>query len=100
LLALRSKGLVRFVPVRDERAVRYGQRADVRWRMTDADLAVLAVLLLRGPQTVSEVRARAQRLHPFDDPAQVDAVLDALAARTPSPFAARMPRRAGNGETR
>lgn len=106
LLALKSKGLARFVPpAKDERTTRYRHRADDRWRMGPGDLAVLAVLLLHGVQTVSEVRARARRLATFADPSDVDAVLDMLAARTPVPFAARLepgdPAGAGvRGETR
>lgn len=101
LLALKSRGLARFVPpTKDVRTTRYRHRAGERWRMGEAELAVLAVLLLRGTQTVSEVRAQAQRLHAFNDPAEVDAVLDSLAARTPRPFAARVGRRPGEHETR
>jgi uncharacterized protein len=101
LLALKSRGLARFVaPTAEVRTTRYRQRADERWRMGPADLAVLAVLLLRGEQAVGEVRNQAQRLFPFGSPAEVDAVLDALAARTPQPFAARVPPRPGDRETR
>ncbi|HET9610768.1 MAG TPA: DUF480 domain-containing protein [Acidimicrobiales bacterium] len=101
LLSLKSRGLARFVPPSgDVRTPRYRHRADERWRMGPVELAVLAVLLLRGVQTVGEVRAQVQRLHPLADPAEVDAVLDALAARTPRPFAARLRRRPGDHETR
>lgn len=101
LLALKSRGLARFVPPSAEhRTTRYRHRADERWRMGPLELAVLAVLLLRGVQTVSEIRAQVQRLHPFGSPGEVDAVLDALAARTPRPFAARLSRRPGDHETR
>ncbi len=68
--------------------------------MGRGDLAVLATLLLHGVQTVSEVRERARRLAPFADPADVDAVLDMLAARTPTPFAARQEGDGAGGETR
>ena len=100
LLSLKSRGLARFVPPSPEaRTTRYRHRADERWRMGSAELAVLAVLLLGGVQTVSEVRARAQRLHPLITPVEVEAVLDTLAARTPRPFAARVAG-ASAGETR
>jgi hypothetical protein len=102
LLALKSKGLARFVLARapGERTTRYRHRADERWRLGRGDLAVLATLLLHGVQTVSEVRERARRLAPFADPADVDAVLDMLAARTPTPFAARLEGDGAGGETR
>ena len=95
LLSLKSRGLARFVaPSAEVRTTRYRHRADDRWRMGSTELAVLAVLLLGGVQTVAHVRAQAQRLHPLITPAEVEAVLDALAARTPRPFAARV---GGNG---
>ncbi|HKE72645.1 MAG TPA: DUF480 domain-containing protein [Acidimicrobiales bacterium] len=101
LLSLKSKGLARFVaPTKEVRTTRYRHRADNRWRMGPGDLAVLAVILLGGEQSVSEVRARAQALHPFARPSEVDAVLDALAARTPQPFAARVGYLPGSRETR
>jgi uncharacterized protein len=102
LLALKSKGLARFVLARapGERTTRYGHRADERWRLGRGDLAVLATLLLHEVQTVSEVRERARRLAPFADPSDVDAVLDMLAARTPTPFAARLEGDGEGGETR
>jgi uncharacterized protein YceH (UPF0502 family) len=102
LLALKSKGLARFVLARapGERTTRYRHRADERWRLGRGDLAVLATLLLHGVQAVSEVRERARRLAPFADPADVDAVLDMLAARTPTPFAARLEGDGAGGETR
>ncbi len=102
LLSLKSKGLARFVLARapGERTTRYRHRADERWRLGRGDLAVLATLLLYGVQTVSEVRERARRLAPFADPADVDAVLDMLAARTPTPFAARLEGDGAGGETR
>lgn len=101
LLSLKSRGLARFVPPTHEvRTTRYRHRADDRWRMGSADLAVLAVLLLRGVQSVAEVRVQAQRLHPAMAPEEVDAVLDALAARTPRPFAARVGPRTGDAVSR
>lgn len=101
LLALKSKGLARFTaPGKGERTTRYSHRADDRWRMAPPELAVLSVLLVGGVQTVSEVRTRARRLADFADADEVDAVLDTLAARTPTPFAARLERRSGDGETR
>jgi uncharacterized protein len=101
LLSLKSRGLARFVPTTGAvRTTRYRHRADDRWRMGPADLAVLAVLLLGGVQTVGEIQNQVQRLDPLIGPAEVDAVLDALAARTPQPFAARVPQRSGAREIR
>jgi uncharacterized protein len=98
LLSLKSKGLARFVAAGRARGpVEYRHRADERWRLSQSELAVLAVLILRGPQTVGEVRA-ALGGTPLDPPAEVEAVLDALAGRTPTPFAIRLGGGAGGGE--
>ena len=95
-------GLVRFVhPSHGGRTIRYRHSADERWRMSPAELGVLAVLVLRGAQTTNEVRARAERhLEGDDGPVSADEVLDALAARSPDPFAVRLERRPGEREAR
>ena len=87
LLSLKSMGLVRFVhPSHGGRTIRYRHAADERWRLSKGELAVLAVLVLRGPQTTNEVRTRTDRLIGPDD-GTVEEILDMLAARSPEPFA-------------
>jgi len=99
LLSLKSMGLVRFVhPAHGGRTVRYRHAADERWRMSPAELAVLSVLVLRGPQTVAEVKARTERHR--DGGATVEEILDTLAGRSPEPFATRLERRPGEREAR
>jgi uncharacterized protein len=101
LLSLKSKGLARFVVAgRTRGPVEYRHRADERWRLTEPELAVLAVLLLRGPQTIGQVRAALSDRRPLDPPIDVEAVLDALAGRTPTPFATRLAAAASRGEQR
>jgi uncharacterized protein YceH (UPF0502 family) len=65
-----------------------------------AELAVLCVLALRGPQTQAEVRTRAARLMPGDDSAGIDAALEALVTRDAEPVVARLSRRPGQKEAR
>jgi len=101
LLSLKSMGLVRFVhPSHGGRTIRYRHVAGERWRLSPAELGVLAVLVLRGPQTVGEVRARAERHLEDDDAGTVEEILDMLAARSPDPFAVRIERRPGEREGR
>ncbi len=101
LLSLKSMGLVRFVhPSHGGRTTRYRHSADERWRLSPPELAVLSVLILRGPQTVGEVRGRAERHHPFGDLYEVEEILDTLAGRSPEPFAVRLERRYGEREAR
>ena len=100
MLALKSIGLARFVhPSHGGRTVRYRHVADERWHLERNELSVLAMLVLRGPQTAGELRTRGERqLHP--DGATVDEALDTLAARSPDAFAVQLERRPGERERR
>jgi uncharacterized protein YceH (UPF0502 family) len=100
LLALKAKGLARVVhPGSGERATKYRQVLDEALELDVADRALLAVLLLRGPQTVAELRTRTERLHPFASPTAVEGALADLAGREP-PLVARVERLAGQKEGR
>jgi uncharacterized protein YceH (UPF0502 family) len=100
-LALKLKGLVRVVhPGSGERATKYRQVADEALGLTPPERALLSALLVRRtPQTVSELKTRSERLHPFGSTGEVEATLEALAARTP-PLVAAVERRAGQKEGR
>lgn len=99
-LALKGKGLVRVVhPASGERATRYRHVADDALGLDPAGSAVLAVLLLRGPQTVAELRARSERLHAFASAAEVEATLGEL-ARHPRRLVTRLERQSGQKEDR
>jgi uncharacterized protein YceH (UPF0502 family) len=62
--------------------------------------AVLAVLMLRGPQTLGELRTRASRLVEFGSLDDVETALTQLMSRSPSPLAVQLPRRPGQKEVR
>jgi len=57
---------------------KYGHRISEKLNLGRPELAILCELMLRGPQTVGELRNRAARMHPFDDLEQVQAVIDRL----------------------
>jgi len=98
--ALKSKKLARIVhPGAGERATKYRQVAEETLGLDDAERAVLCVLLLRGAQTVNELRTRTERLHPFGSPEAVEATLAGLARREPA-FAAKVDRQPGQKEDR
>jgi uncharacterized protein YceH (UPF0502 family) len=59
--------------------------------LTKGQTALLCVLLLRGQQTVGELRQRTERLHPFADIERVQAVLDELANYSPEPLVKLIP---------
>ncbi len=96
---LRAAGLVRVVYSRSNRAEKYRHVLDEVLDADDAELAVLSVLMVRGPQTSAEVRTRTERLHPFVDPADVDVTLARLAGR-PEPLVVRLPPAPGQKEPR
>ncbi len=81
------------------RATKWSQSVDRRWGLDAASKAALTVLLLRGAQTVGEVRARTARLHEFASAAEVQAALADLAA-PPEPLAALLEREPGQKEAR
>lgn len=96
---LRSDNLLRIDFSRSNRAEKYRQVLDQAIGVDDAEISVLSVLMLRGPQTAAEVRARTERLHPFPDQSAVDAVLARLAALA-EPLAARLAPAPGQKESR
>ncbi len=79
--ALYRHGLARLASGAGSRTIKYRHLAPEALQLGDAELALLAVLLLRGPQTVGELRTRSERLHPFESLGTVTAVLDRLAGR-------------------
>ena len=99
LINLRAEGLVRIVYSRSNRADKYRHVLGEAWGLDDAQLAVLAVLMLRGPQTVAELRTRTERLHPFTGLDELEAALSALAER-PDPLVVHIGRAPGQKEPR
>ena len=94
---LSQRGWIRLASGRGSRAVKYRHLLDGALGVSDAELALLAVLMLRGPQTPGELKQRSDRLHPFADLAGVEEAVEALVARG---LAARLPRRPGQKEDR
>lgn len=96
---LREHGLTRIVYSPQNRAPKHRHVLDEVLEVDSRELAVLAVLLLRGPQTPGELRARTERLTPFGTLGEVDEVLERLAAR-PAPLVVRLERQPGQKEAR
>ncbi len=94
---LSRRGWVRLASGAGSRAVKYRHLFGEALRLSDADVSLLAVLMLRGPQTPGELKQRTERLYRFESPAAVEGALDALIARE---FVARLPRRPGQKEQR
>jgi hypothetical protein len=83
----------------DSRVTKYEQRLQEVFNFTRGEIAVLCVLLLRGPQTPGELRGRADRMHRFEALEDVQAALQKLMQREP-PLAKVLPRRPGTKESR
>jgi len=96
---LRRQGLARSIQAIGSRVPKYSHLLAETEELTRAELAVLCVLALRGPQTQAEVRTRAARFMPGDDSTGLDAALEALITRE-QPVAARLSRRPGQKEAR
>ena len=81
------------------RAERWEQNVDERLDLKRDTKALLALLLLRGPQTPGELRSRSDRLHAFEALAAVESALGRL-AEGPDPIVVELPRRPGQKESR
>jgi hypothetical protein len=98
--------------VRDSRVAKYEHSARTVLNLRRDETAALCLLLLRGPQTPGELRARADRLYSFDDLEAVQATLERMAARVGAgsgaaagavntgPLAVMLPRQPGSREAR
>jgi uncharacterized protein YceH (UPF0502 family) len=97
---LRAKGLVAEITGAGLRVPKYRQLFGEALNLGRREIALLCVLMLRGPQTVGELRERAGRLHPFSDLEEVESVLEHLLTGQPDPLVARLPRQPGTKEAR
>lgn len=105
LARLQDIGVVR--QVHDSRVPKFEHQARSFFDLRRPEIAVLCLLLLRGPQTPGELRNRSERLHTFDDIASVQSVLERMARaveeqdRKPRPsLVTLLPRQPGEKEAR
>ncbi len=99
LHSLDGQSLVRYVSAADSRVTKYEHRLQEAFNFYRHEVAILCVLLLRGPQTPGELRTRAERMHPFDDLGAVQSSLQHLMRREP-PLVKVLPRQPGTKEAR
>jgi uncharacterized protein len=97
LRRLEQRRWVRLASGRGSRAVKFRHLFDEALGIGEPELAILAVLMLRGDQTVGELKARAERLHPFASLAEVHETLDRMIERE---LVVRLSRRPGQKEER
>src|SRR5882672_10216171 len=99
LHSLDEQSLVRSVSAADSRVTKYEHRLQEAFNFYRHEIAILCVLLLRGPQTPGELRTRAERMHSFDDLSAVQSSLQHLMKREP-PLVKVLPRQPGTKEAR
>lgn len=97
---LKEKHLLWVVSEAGARVSKYKHRFAEAFDLSEAEMAALCLLLLRGPQTAGEVRGRAERMHPFATPEEVERTFEALAALEEGPLTAKLPRQPGRKEHR
>ena len=92
---LREKGLVLMISGAGSRVQKYGHRIAEKLNLGRRESAILCELMLRGPQTLGELRNRCDRMHHFDDVTEVETVIE----RFPE-LIVKIGRRAGEKEAR
>src|SRR4051812_10035267 len=98
LESLREKRMA-FV-ITGSRVTKYSQRISETLNLGRRELAVLCTLLLRGPQTLGEIKDRSERMFAFGDLSEVETVLDRLADWSGGGLAAKLPKQPGQKEIR
>ncbi len=96
--ALKSANLV--IESSGGRVSRYSHNVERVLQVPSQSLAILTVLMLRGPQTPGELRINCERMHSFADLSAVQGFLDELAARPAGALVVQLPRLAGARENR
>lgn len=97
---LREKRLAAVVTGAGMRVAKYRELLSETLNLGRREVALLSVLMLRGPQTVGELHGRTERLHRFTDLGEVEAVLEQLSTREPDALVVRLPRQPGTKEPR
>jgi uncharacterized protein YceH (UPF0502 family) len=94
------KSMVLVIERSGERVARYAHNVERMMNVPQQSAALLAVLMLRGPQTAGQLRMNAERLHHFADIAAVEGLLNELAERSDGALVTQLPRQAGSREHR
>jgi uncharacterized protein YceH (UPF0502 family) len=100
LETLREKNLAYVFYGSTSRVPKYKHVLPEVMHLSQPELALMCVLLLRGPQTTGELATRAYRLHEFSGLEEVESTLNSLISREPDPLVTRLPRQPGQKEAR
>ena len=97
---LRGRSLVLETYGASGRVLRYTQNFGKVYGLPQASVSLLAILALRGPQTVSELRANCERLYRFEDTSTVEGYLEELSERSSGGLTVKLPKQPGSREHR
>ena len=100
LESLREKSLTYVFYGSTSRVPKYKHVMPEVMHLNHAETALMCVLMLRGAQTIGELRGSASRLHEFSSLEEVEETLNGLISREPEPLVARLPRQPGQKEGR
>jgi uncharacterized protein YceH (UPF0502 family) len=100
LESLRAKNLAYVFYGSNSRVPKYKHVMAEIFELSARELALMCVLMLRGPQTVGELRGRTDRLYDFSGLEEVEETLDTLITKEPQPLVVRLARRSGHKEVR
>ena len=100
LESLREKNLTYVFYGSTSRVPKYKHVMPEVMHLNPAEMALMCVLMLRGAQTLGELRGNASRLHEFSSLEEVEQTLNGLISRDDEPFVARLPRQPGQKEGR
>jgi len=98
--SLREKNLAYVFYGSNSRVPKYKHVMPEVLHLGPSEMAVMCVLMLRGPQTLGELRDRGARLFEFANLEEVDETLNRLSAMEPDPLIVRLPRQPGQKEAR
>lgn len=99
LETLREKNLAYVFHGSEARAPKYGHLFPKAFDLSEAEVPLMCVLVLRGPQTPGELRSRSQHLRAFESLAEVETLLQGLSLRD-EPLIVKLPRQPGSRESR
>ena len=100
LETLREKNLTYVFHGSTSRVPKYKHVMPEVMHLNPPETAVMCVLMLRGPQTIGELRGHGGRLHTFTSLEEVDSTVNALTTHDPDPMVVRLPRQPGQKEAR
>jgi uncharacterized protein YceH (UPF0502 family) len=98
--SLREKQLAWMVTGAGSRVPKYEHRLTEALSLAEQEAAALCVLMLRGPQTVGEIKGRTTRMYEFKELEEVEMTLQSLANAEPRPLIVKLPRQPGTKESR